>query len=204
MTDSRAKKIAIILAGCGHKVGTEITEAVSVILALSEVSASFDFFAPENVMTEAARISRGKIKNITGLKADDFDGFAIPGGSGLASVLCNFADAGAKGKVIPDVERVLVEFYSAQKPILALCIAPAVVALVLGSRGITLTLGASNDAAIEIKKTGAHVENCAVTDFISDREHKVISTPAYMHGDAKPFEVYTGIRKAVRELVEMA
>ena len=66
---------------------------------------------------------------------------------------------------------------------------------------VTLTLGADGG---EVEKTGAHHESCAVTDYVTDREHRVITSPAYMYDDATPFEVFTGVRKAIRELVEMA
>ena len=43
-----------------------------------------------------------------------------------------------------------------------------------------------------------------VDDFITDRENKVVTTPAYMYGEAAPHLIFTGIRKALKELVEMA
>jgi enhancing lycopene biosynthesis protein 2 len=106
--------------------------------------------------------------------------------------------------VNPEAERVLKEFYEAGKPIAALCIAPALVARVLGPKGVTLTIGNDKETAAEIAKTGAHHEDCAVDDFVTDREHRIVTTPAYMYGEAKPFEVFSGIRKAIRELAEMA
>jgi enhancing lycopene biosynthesis protein 2 len=211
-----SKKIAVVLSGCGHKDGAEITESVSTLIALSEAGAEYKVFAPDqefkanptgdtrNVMTEAARISRGEIEALKNLKAEDFDGVAFPGGFGAALNLCDWAHKGSKCTVNPEAERVLKEFFEAGKPIAALCIAPALVARVLGSKGVTLTIGNDKETAAEIAKTGAHHENCAVDDFVTDREHRIVTTPAYMYGEAKPFEVFSGIRKAMRELVEMA
>lgn len=219
------KRIAVVLAGCGHKDGTEITEAVSTLIALSEAKAQYEVFAPDrdfsvtdhtentlepsaefrNLLKESARISRGHIKNLQDLSARDFDGIVFPGGFGAALHLCTWAKTGAKCEVHPEVERVIREFHTQEKPIAAICIAPALVARVLGPEKITVTIG-KNDAitTAEIEKTGAIHEDCDVTDYVTDREHRIITTPAYMFGDAKPFEVFTGIRKAVRELVEMA
>jgi enhancing lycopene biosynthesis protein 2 len=42
-----------------------------------------------------------------------------------------------------------------------------------------------------------------VNDYVSDRENKIITTPAYMF-DAKPHEIFDGIGGAIRELVEMS
>ncbi len=216
------KKVAIILSGCGHKDGTEITEAVSTMIALSEANAAVEVFAPDvnfvvtdpvnsqptheqrNVMKESARISRGLIHNLNSLKASPFDALVLPGGFGVALNLCDWAREGANCKVHPEAERVINEFYQDKKPIAAICIAPALVARVLGQFGVTLTIGSDKATASEIAKTGAIHENCAVNDYVTDRDHRIISTPAYMYGNAKPFEVFTGIRKAMRELVEMA
>lgn len=217
-----AKKVALVLSGCGHKDGSEITEAVSAWVSLSEAGAEVRIFAPSvdfkvndpftaeptsetrNVLREAARIARGKVSDLRELKASEFDAIAFPGGMGAALNLCTWAREGAKCSVNPEVERVLNEFYKLEKPIGAICIAPALVARVLGSKGVTVTIGDDAETAAEIAKTGALHEECAVDDFVSDREHRVITTPAYMYGEASPAQVFTGIRKAMRELVEMA
>ncbi len=219
---SANKSIAVILSGCGHKDGAEITESVSTLIALGLAGASYKVFAPDidfsvtdpvssvptgesrNVMTESARISRGQIRPLSELKMDEFDGLALPGGYGAALNLCDWAKNGAACAVNVDVEKTLNGFYRAQKPIAAICISPALVARVLGAHGITVTIGNDPDTAGEIEKTGAHHQNCDVTDFVSDREHRIITTPAYMYDDARPDQVFTGIKKAIAEFVEMA
>ncbi len=58
------KRIAVILSGCGNQDGSEITEAVSVLLALSEAGAHVKIFAPDqefaakNFLTEKAAANR--------------------------------------------------------------------------------------------------------------------------------------------------
>jgi enhancing lycopene biosynthesis protein 2 len=230
MSQFGSKKIAVILSGCGFKDGAEITESVSALIALSEAKAEYKIFAPDitisaknhqsgnsaisntsgstsgerNLLNEAARIARGEITDLKKLSPSDFDGLVMPGGYGAATHLCTFATEGAKCKVLPDVERVINEFHKQDKPIAAFCIAPAVVARVLGPKGVTLTIGNDVETAKEIEKTGAHHVVCAVDDYITDRETKVITSPAYMYDDATPAQVFTGIRRAVRELIEMA
>src|SRR5687767_1776407 len=96
------KRVAVVLSGCGHKDGAEITESVSTLIALTEAGAVYDVFAPNdsfsvndpvssqptsesrNIMKEAARISRGKIHDLKELKAKNFDAIAFPGGYGAA------------------------------------------------------------------------------------------------------------------------
>lgn len=216
------KKVAVVLSGCGHKDGAEITEAISTLIALTEVGAEPEVFAPNidftvtdpitsqatnehrNVLKESARIARGQIHDLKNLNTDEFDAIAFPGGYGAALHLCNWAHKGATCSVHPQVERVLKEFYQSKKPIAAICISPVIVARVLGQNGVTVTIGNDSETAAEIEKTGAIHETCEVDDYVTDREHRVVTTPAYMFGQAKPFQVFTGIRKAIKELVEMA
>jgi enhancing lycopene biosynthesis protein 2 len=214
------KKFAILLSGCGFKDGSEITESVSTLIALSEARAQYQIFAPDlrltavnhltgqkegerSTLAESARIARGEVQNLTELNPNKFDGLILPGGYGAATLLCDFATSGASCKAHPLVEKIIQDFYKLEKPIAAFCIAPALVARVLGSEGITVTIGNDHETAKEIEKTGASHVNCEVTDFITDREKKIITSPAYMY-KATPFQVYTGIRKAIVELVEMA
>ena len=150
------KRIAVVLSGCGHLDGAEITESVSTLLALAETGAAYKVFAPDqdfpvadrngkptgqsrNILAESAGIARGQIQPLTELRAKDFDGLAMPGGFGAAKNLSNWAEKGATCTVNPEVERIINEFYMAKKPIAAICIAPALVARVLGAEGVTLT-----------------------------------------------------------------
>lgn len=216
------KRIAVLLSGCGYKDGSEITEAVSTLISLSQWQAHVEIFAPSvsvtevdhltskasnltrNSLHESARLARGKVKGLKDLDPSRFDGLALPGGYGAATVLCDFAYKGAQGSALPEVAQVINDFYSQSKPIAAMCIAPALLALVLGKHKITITIGNDEGTIKALEATGIHHEVCAVTDFVTDREHRVITTPAYMYDDAKPFEVFTGINGALRELVEMA
>ncbi|NQZ18760.1 MAG: isoprenoid biosynthesis protein ElbB, partial [Bdellovibrionales bacterium] len=45
---------------------------------------------------------------------------------------------------------------------------------------------------------------CVVDDYITDRAHKLVTTPAYMFGDAAPNKVFKGITGLINEVVEMA
>lgn len=216
------KKIAVVLSGCGFLDGSEITESVSLLIALNQAGAQVSCFAPDieinvtnhltkkdagekrQLLVEAARIARSKISPLANLHAKDFDAIAFPGGFGAAKNLCNWAEKGAKCDVNPDVKRVILDFHSASKPIGAICIAPVLLARVLGDKKVTVTIGDDQETIAEILKTGAQHEECPVDDYITDRETKVVTTPAYMYGDAKPNEVFAGIFGLAHELVEWA
>jgi len=214
------KKIAVVLSGCGFKDGSEITEAISTLIVLSKKGAEYKVFAPNldieavdhasgissgkrNALSESARISRGDITDLSHLNVDHFDGIVFPGGYGAAKNLSNWAIKGAACEVLPLVKKVLTEFHRQEKPICAICIAPTLVAKVLGQHGVELTIGNDPETAAEIEKTGAQHIECKVNDYVTDRRNKIITTPAYMY-DAKPHEVYKGIKGAIKEFVEMA
>lgn len=216
------KKIAVVLSGCGFKDGSEITEAISTLIALSAQGASYECFAPNismkpvdhltgkeapneqrNILVESARIARSEIKDLALLMTDSFDAVIFPGGYGAALQLCNWGQKGSGCEVLPDVRRILIEFHAQSKPIGAICIAPVLVAKVLGSHHVNITIGNDKETAAEIAKTGAQHIDCPVDDYITDRLSKIVTTPAYMY-DAKPHQVLKGISGLVKEIVEMA
>jgi enhancing lycopene biosynthesis protein 2 len=216
------KKVAVVLSGCGFLDGAEITEAISTLIAIGQNGAGYKVFAPNkevpetnhltqkptgknrNVMQEAARIARGDIQPLEDLHGGDFDALAFPGGFGAALHLCNFAEKGSGGQIDPQVARVVQEFHQGDKPIAAICIAPAIMALALGKTGINLTIGEDAGTASELEKTGAKHQNCAVEKYVVDQSNKVITTPAYMYGTAKPHQIFEGVSGAIAELIKMA
>jgi enhancing lycopene biosynthesis protein 2 len=216
------KKVAVVLSGCGFLDGTEITEAISTLIAIGQNGAGYKVFAPNkdvpetnhltqkptgqkrNVMQEAARIARGDIQPLEDLNVQDFDALAFPGGFGAALHLCDFAEKGSGGQIDPQIARVVQAFHQEGKPIAAICIAPAIMALALGKTGINLTIGEDAGTASELEKTGAKHQNCAVEKYVVDQSNKVITTPAYMYGTAKPHQIFEGVSGAIAELIKMA
>ena len=216
------KKVAVILSGCGYLDGAEITEAISTLVAIGQNGGDYQVFAPDkevpetnhvtqkptgqqrNILQEAARIARGDIQPLENLKAGNFDALAFPGGFGAALHLCNFGEKGSGGTVDAEVLRVIKEFHSARKPIAAICIAPAMMALAFGDKGVNVTIGNDQGTAAEVEKTGAKHLNCAVEKFVVDSSNKIITTPAYMYGTAKPHQIFEGVRGAIAELLKMA
>lgn len=215
------KKVGVILSGCGVYDGSEVHEAVLTLLALDRNRAEAVCIAPDmefeevnhvtgegtgakrNVLQESARIVRGNIKEIKVVAASDLDAVIIPGGMGAAKNLCDFAVKGPDASIHPDVARLIKEMTLAKKPIGAICIAPALVAAVLGKEyAPSVTIGTDSGTATAIFQTGSiHVE-CSATDFVVDKKHKIVSTPAYML--AKNIsEAAVGIEKAVKAVLEL-
>ena len=216
------RSIAVILSGCGFLDGAEVTEATSTLIHLARHSAKTHVFAPDgdlstvnhitqeakgdarNILEESALICRGNIQALSQLKLADFDAIIFPGGFGVAKNLCDFAEKGANMSVAPAIAKLIQEAHEGSRPLGFFCIAPALAAKVLGPQQPMLTVGALDGTSEALASFGAEMVACEVTDFVTDRLNKVISTPAYMYDDATPYQVFTGIGRAIDELIEMA
>lgn len=214
-------RVAVILSGCGFQDGAEISESVITLLALDRADAEVTCLAPDvaqhrvidhatgeaageprNVLVEAARIARGKVSDIAAASVDDFDAVIMPGGFGAALNLSSFALEGSDGTVLDSVAAFLRAAHAAGKPIGAICIAPAVVALALGAESPRLTIGDDAGTAEALEACGARHTDCAVDAFCVDEENRIVSAPAYMF-DARIKDVAAGIEKAVAEVLRM-
>lgn len=218
------KKVAVILSGCGYLDGSEIRESVLTLLALDIEGIEYTIFAPDiqqyhvvnhvvgepdpsvnrNVLEEAGRIARGKISPITELKAEHFDGLVIPGGFGVAKNLSTFAFKGSDGEVAPTVATILKDFKTSHKPIGAICISPALLALTFGDIQPTLTIGRHAGTIAEIEKTGAVHQYCETNDCVIDTVNLLITTPAYMDDNATLNDIFKGITQLVKGMIELA
>lgn len=215
------RTVGVILSGCGFKDGAEIYESVLTLLALDRMGVKALCMAPDieqskvvnyvtgketaekrNVLVESARLARGDITDIAKVKAGDIAALILPGGYGAVLNLSDFASKGAKAKVNADVARLVREVHKQGKPICAICIAPAVIAKVLGEESPVLTIGNDEETAAAIEACGAKHETCGVRDFVVDKQRKIVTTPAYMLGPSIA-HVAEGIEKAVRETVAM-
>lgn len=225
------KKIAVILSGCGNRDGSELQESLSLMLAIDRRGWQYQCFAPEgyfevvphievqddedaeegtivdteqrDIFVESARIARGNLLPIEDYKPADYDALALPGGMGAARNLSSFAFDGPRMMVIDSVQDAILETYRAHKPVVAMCIAPMVLAKVLGRYEVELTLGPDNNQASGIAKGfGCRVCACGPTDVCVDSEHKIITTPAYMAA-TRISEIFAGAENMVSRLAEM-
>ncbi len=157
-----------------------------------------------NVLEESARIARGDITDIAKVKADDIDALFLPGGFGAAKNLCDFAFKGPDCDVNNDTARLIREVVAAQKPLAAVCIAPALVAKVLGSDKLDhqLTIGTDEETAGAVSSMGATHVSCPVNEFVVDKKNKIITSPAYMLAGSIS-EAAEGIEKTVTALMEL-
>jgi enhancing lycopene biosynthesis protein 2 len=214
-------RVAVVLSGCGYLDGAEIQEAVFALLFLDRAGAEVACFAPDrdqmhvvnhvtgdvtgetrNALVESARIARGKIEPLSTAHMDRYDALVLPGGYGAAKNLSDLAVRGAEAVVDPDLQRLIGEAVRARKPIVAICISPAVLAAALAKEGSsgTVTIGNDPGTAATIEALGSRHEECPVERMTVDETHRIISTPAYMLGPG-PKGVAAGIERSIAELM---
>lgn len=223
---NQAPKFAVVLSGCGVFDGSEIHEAVCTMLAIEQSGATYQCFAPNtwqartidhftghasaiagdednrNVLAESARIARGEVKDLVEFKARDFDAVVFPGGFGAALNWSDFAVKGAECEVNQEVKRAIEESYQAGIVIGAMCIAPTVIARILGRHGIEITIGQDEKVAAGVEKMGARHKNCMATEVCVDSDNKIVTTPCYMLAKSLK-EICEGTRNLIDEMLEL-
>jgi len=218
-------KFAVILAGCGNIDGSEIHETTLGLLAIDEQGGHYDCYAlnkeqgrtvnfctkqvvategqngNRNQMEEGARIARGNIKPLSELNVNDYDAVIFPGGQGTVFNWCDYAQKGINCTVEPEIARIMEQAYRAQKWVGAMCIAPVIVAKVLGKYGVHLTIGNDSQTAKAVEQMGAvHEERTAVQACI-DKEHRIATTPCYMLAKSIK-EIYAGNTALIKGIIE--
>lgn len=213
------KKIAVVLAGSGVYDGAEIHEATLALLAIARNGAKYQCFAPDinqahvinhltgkvmpetrNVLVEAARIARGKIKPLSEYSAKEYDALVFPGGFGVAKNLFTFAFDGTNCTVNPDVEKAIKSTVIEEKPIGALCISPVLIAKVLVD--VEVTIGNEEAASSAIEAFGAtHIEKTH-GEIVYDAKYKLVTTPCYML-DATIDQIADGAENVIKKIMEI-
>ena len=217
-----AKKIAVLLSGCGVFDGAEIHESVLTLLALDEAGVEVVMTAPSgeqmhvvnhltgevaadeqrDILVEAARIARGQIVELDELNLEEVDGVVLPGGFGVAKNLCDFAVSGAECGVHPRVEAMLKSARSLNLPLGFACISPALAAAVF--REGMLTVGSDEDPAADgLRALGVEHIACERDQVVCDHERHIVSTPAYM-AETTLSALRDGLRRMVDQVVTWA
>ncbi|MCD4688042.1 MAG: isoprenoid biosynthesis protein ElbB, partial [Desulfuromonadaceae bacterium] len=92
----------------------------------------------------------------------------------------------------------------AGKPLAGICIAPAMLAKILGPQQppVTLTIGTDQDTAATLDTMGVQHVACPVDDVVVDTQRKIVTTPAYMLAD-NIAQVAVGIEKAIQRMLKL-
>ncbi|MFA6401840.1 MAG: isoprenoid biosynthesis glyoxalase ElbB [Salinivirgaceae bacterium] len=212
-------KFAVVLSGCGVYDGAEIQEVVLTLLAINKAGSSYQCFAPDinqhhvinhitgkevqetrNVLVESARIARGKIKPLNDFSASNFDILIFPGGFGVAKNLSTLAFDGSNCKVNKEVENAVLEMHKLNKPIGALCIAPALMVRILDGANVTIGNDIETIATI-VKMKGMH-HHKMYNEICIDTNYKLVTNPCYML-NSNISQIEVGAANVVNALIDL-
>ena len=217
--NKKAIKIGVVLSGCGFQDGAEIHESVLTLLSIQKNGAEYVCFAPDipqhhvtnhisgenmnetrNVLTESARIARGKISPLNTFDPAKIDALIFPGGFGAALNLSSFATQGTNCSVNEDVAKAIGSMIEQKKPIGALCISPAIMAKVL--KGAELTIGQDKGTAKTLEEMGAKHKTTNPGEIVVDPKFKLVTTPCYMLESTIP-QIAEGAERVVKTMIDM-
>ncbi len=198
-------KVGILLSGCGLYDGTEVAEAVLAALALERGGARPVYLAPEipqmhtvdhttgseiegevrQVLVEAARLARGKVKGLGEQYPGELMALIIPGGHGaVKNLMTNFAALGARRELHPPVHALLTDLAGRKAPIGSISLGRTVVQTFFGE-----------------PLSGEEMQ-MAAGDVVVDEERRLAFTPGFLTG-ASLAEVASGIEKMIAAILGM-
>jgi enhancing lycopene biosynthesis protein 2 len=198
-----AKRVGVILSGCGHRDGSDAAETLLALLIIDRAGGQAICAAPEPVRQEAARLLHDEVRPLAELDAAGVDALVIPGGGGVTTVLSDYAEKGQLCQVQPDVVRLLRALLQMRRPMGFVGLAGLLAARVLGPvAGVRLTLGSrgTHDAK-HAAVMGADVRPCTADEVIVDQKSRVFSTPSFLVEGTRLAEVARAIDKMVRAVL---
>ena len=210
-----SKKVCVLLSGCGVFDGAEIHESVATLLALSKSGAEVVFAAPNrdqhhvlnhldgtemtekrNIRVEAARIARGNVLDVTEVNVNDIDALFIPGGFGAAKKTAH-SPSKEQMQVFKRISKASFKPYiRANKPIGAVCIAPAVLALSLGKEPSPLVR--MQERLRHLKALAPHTKS-----VLSRRWSSILRTNWSLHQHIWKMLPFTKLLKALKRQSKM-
>src|SRR5262252_1989087 len=110
-----AKRVGVILSGCGRRDGSDVAEALLALLIIDRAGAEAVCAAPDanqatvldhldvaaaaagvarNARVEAARLHPGQVTPLGALDHRELDALLVPGGDGATTTLSDYAQKG--------------------------------------------------------------------------------------------------------------
>jgi enhancing lycopene biosynthesis protein 2 len=197
--------VGVLLAGCGFYDGTEVAEAVLAALALERAGARTAWLSIERpqmhtvdhltgsecegenrqILSESARLARGRLKSLAEVTTAQLGALVIPGGHGaVKNLMTNYARLGAPREVIPEVGRLLSEMMERRAPIGTISLGWTVVQTFIG------------------EPLSQEDMSLPATEVLVDEPRRLVFTPGFLTGASLP-DVASGIEKMVGVLLGM-
>ena len=214
-----AKRIGVVLSGCGWGDGSDAAETMLAMSIAERLGAKIICAAPDrdqrtvvdhlsggivsgvtrNARVEAARLSGGPVMPLAELRPEALDGLLVPGGGGAGTTLSDYADKHELCTVDAELARLLKALLPAHKPMGFIGLSALLAARVLGPvAGVRVTLGPKGTAlAKHAAVMGADVRPATVADVISDEKARVHTTPGFLAEEP----TLPAVAKAIDQLV---
>jgi enhancing lycopene biosynthesis protein 2 len=196
----------VLLSGCGAYDGTDVSEAVLVLLALDRAGARAELFAPEreqmdvvdhastltaepgegarrDVFRESCRLSRARVTPLGSARVEILDALVLPGGFGAAkNWMTGFASPGVPRTPHAEEARFVRHFLDSRKAVGSISLGRALVSAVIGE---------------ELPDEPAPVP---ATGVAADEARRLYYTPGFLASD-RISEVAAGIERLVEKLL---
>lgn len=221
-----AKRVAVILSGCGRGDGSDVAEALLTLLDLERAGAEAHCFAPDlavpiavnhvtgetepgarNARLEAARITGGlPVAPLAELRDDALDAVIVPGGAGPLVTLSDYTTRHELCQVDDRLAQLLRAMLKSRRPMGFVGVSALLAARVLGPvAGVRITLGSkATPAAKHAAIMGADVRPASAADVILDQKARVSSTPGFLAEGARLSDVARALDRLVRGVVAAA
>ena len=220
-----AKRVGVLLSGCGRLDGSDISESILTLLVIERAGALAVCAAPDadqaavvdhvsgehgpaarNAWAEAARIAGPQIRPLSALKVEAIDALIVPGGEGPIATLSDYPAKHALCQIQPDVAQLLRAMLQSRRPMGFYGLSALLAARVLGpAAGVRVTVGSKGTpAAKHAAVMGADVRPCAPDDVIVDQKARVYTTPGFFAEDAQLPGVARAVDRLVRAVVANA
>ena len=194
--------IGVLLGGCGHYDGTDVHEAVFLLLALESAGERPVLIAPDrlqertvehlggdevreerNVLRESARLARRPIRSLSEARPEELEALIIPGGYGpVVNFTTGFARLGERRALLPEIAGFLKHFIEARKPIGC------------------ISLGEIPVRAFLEEEIDVPAPPASPVDLAVDQERGIVHTPGFT-GFSRLADVKAGVEAMVAEVL---
>ncbi|MDH3393893.1 MAG: isoprenoid biosynthesis protein ElbB, partial [Desulfobulbaceae bacterium] len=121
-------------------------------------------------------------------------------GLGAAKNLSSYAFDGPDCQINEELAKAVRGMADLKKPIGALCIAPVLIAKILGN--VEVTIGHDPNTVAALTKMGASHQETGHGEITVDRTNKVVTTPCYML-DARVDQIGDGAENVVKAILAL-
>ena len=220
-----AKRVGVLLCGCGRLDGSDVAEAMLTLLVIERAGGIPICVAPDvdqaavvehlggdrasgkrNARIEAARIGGPHVRSLAEVDANAIDALIVPGGEGPIATLSDYHQKHELCAIHPDVARLLRGLLQGHRPMGFIGLSALLAARVLGpAAGVRVTVGPkATPAAKHAAIMGADVRPCAPEDVIVDQKARVYCTPGFLAEGARLSGVARAMDRLVRAVVANA